>query len=94
MAEYYGMCSLAEARAYLVHLVLGPRLDLCTRTVLENEVLSLHAIFSSPDDMKFRSCATLFALATGNNNPFQRALDRWCVGQRDERTLALIRDDR
>jgi len=64
--------------------------------VLESKALSLHAIFGSPDGIKFRSCATLFALATGeeNNNPFQRALDRWCDGQRDERTLALIRDDR
>ena len=96
MAEYYGISSLAEARAYLAHPALGPRLDLCTRTVLENKSPSLHAIFGSPDDMKFRSCATLFALATGeeNNNPFQRALDRWWDGQPDERTLALIRDDR
>ena len=94
MAEHYGISSLAEARAYLAQPVLGPRLDLCTRAVLESKALSLHAIFGSPD--KFRSCATLFALATGeeNNNPFQRALDRWCDGQRDERTLALIRDDR
>ena len=96
IAEYYGISSLAEARAYLAHPVLGPRLDLCTRAVLENKAPSLHAIFGSPDDMKFRSCATLFALATGeeNNNPFQCALDRWWDGQRDERTLALIRDDR
>src|SRR5437588_13113912 len=63
MADYYGISSLAEARAYLAHPVLGPRLDLCTRTVLEIEAASLHAIFDSPDDMKFRSCATLFALA-------------------------------
>jgi len=48
--------------------VLGPRLDLCTRTVLESEAPSLHAIFSSPDDMKFRSCATVFALATREEN--------------------------
>jgi uncharacterized protein (DUF1810 family) len=88
MADRYGIGSLAEARAYLAHPVLGPRLDLCTRTVLESEAASLHAIFGSPDDMKFRSCATLFALATGEeNNVFQQALDRWCGGQQDERTL-------
>src|SRR5262244_1248580 len=46
-------------------------------------------IFGSPDDMKFRSCATLFALVSAErDNPFQRALDRWCDGPPDERTLA------
>jgi uncharacterized protein (DUF1810 family) len=55
MAEHYGIGSLAEARAYLAHPVLGPRLDLCIRTVLEVQAVSLHAIFGSPDDMKFRS---------------------------------------
>ena len=58
MANRYGIGSLAEARAHLAHPVLGPRLDLCIRTVLESEAASLHAIFGSPDDMKFRSCAT------------------------------------
>ena len=62
VAEYYGISSLAEARA---HPVLGPRLDLCTTTVLGSDAPSLHAIFGSPDDMKFRSCATLFALSIG-----------------------------
>jgi uncharacterized protein (DUF1810 family) len=95
MAEYYGIGSLAEARAYLAHPVLGPRLDLCTRMVLEVDATSLHAIFGSPDDMKFRSCATLFAVAAEEDkNPFQRALDRWCDGQPDERTLALLRGAR
>ena len=95
MAEHYGISSLAEARAYLAHPVLGPRLDLCTRAVLESKAASLHGIFDSPDDMKFRSCATLFALASEeDNNPFQGALDLWCDGQPDERTLALIRGDR
>ena len=93
--RYYGIRSLAEARAYLAHPALGPRLDLCTRTVLENKSPSLHAIFGSPDDMKFRSCVTLFAIASEeDNNPFQGALDLWCDGQADEPTLALIRGDR
>jgi uncharacterized protein (DUF1810 family) len=95
IAEYYGISSLAEARAYLAHPLLGPRLDLCTRTVLEIETPSLHAIFGSPDDMKFGSSMTLFALAAGEeNNSFRRALDRWCSGRLDERTLALISGDR
>jgi uncharacterized protein (DUF1810 family) len=95
MADRYGIGSLAEARAYLAHPVLGPRLDLCTQTVLESEAASLHAIFGSPDDMKFRSCATLFALAAEErDNVYQRALDRWCGDLRDERTLAILGDSR
>jgi len=63
MATFYAICSLQEARAYLTHPMLGPRLELCVRTVLELENGSLHQIFGSPDDMKFQSSMTLFALA-------------------------------
>ena len=92
MAEYYGISSLAEARAYMAHPVLGLRLDLCTQTLIDIDAPLLNAIFGSPDDMKFRSSATLFALTSGEpENPFQRALDRWCNGRPDARTLALIR---
>ena len=91
-AQFYGIASLDEARSYLAHPLLGPRLVLCTEMVVEIERPSLHAIFGSPDDMKFRSCATLFSLvADGADNSFRRALDRWCEGRPDERTLALIR---
>jgi len=48
-------------------------------------------MFGSPDDLKFRSCMTLFSLAADDpDNPFRQALDRWCGGQPDEQTLALI----
>jgi len=56
--------------------------------VIASESSSLHAIFGSPDDMKFRSCMTLFSLVV--DNPFRHALDRWCGGQLDEQTLALV----
>jgi uncharacterized protein (DUF1810 family) len=90
-ARFYAISSIDEARAYLAHPVLGPRLDLCTGTVLASESSSLHAIFGSPDDLKFRSCMTLFSLAANDpDNPFYQALDRWCGGQPDQQTLALI----
>ena len=91
-AQFYGLASLEEACAYLAHPVLGPRLDLCTRTVLASGGgRSLNAIFGSPDDMKFRSSMTLFAFAAPDtNNVFRQALDRWCDGRMDERTLALV----
>jgi uncharacterized protein (DUF1810 family) len=91
-ARFYGISSLEEARAYLAHPLLGPRLDRCTRIVLEAESPSLHAMFGSPDDLKFRSCMTLFALAADDpDDVFCHALERWCDAQPDEQTLALIR---
>jgi uncharacterized protein (DUF1810 family) len=90
-ARFYGVASIEEARAYLAHPLLGPRLDLCTRIVIGSEGPPLHAIFGSPDDMKFRSCMTLFSLATDDPaNPFREALARWCGGRPDEQTLALV----
>ena len=91
MARFYGISGIEEARAYLAHPLLGSRLDLCTRIVLASQSPSLHAIFGSPDDLKFRSCMTLFSLAADDpENPFRPALDRWCGGRPDEQTLALI----
>ena len=69
----------------------GRELDLCTRIVLASESSSIHAIFGSPDDLKFCSCMTLFSLAVDDpDNPFRQALGRWCAGKPDDQTLALI----
>src|SRR5215203_6869389 len=77
MAEFYGIGSPAEAHAYLAHPLLGRRLTLCTEIVLATDAPSLHTIFGSPDDMKFISSMTLFALtAATNGSVFQRALER------------------
>jgi len=92
MASFYGIASLDEARRYLTHPLLGSRLETCAAIVAETEAPSLHAIFGSPDDLKFRSSMTLFSLASGKvDSIFQRALDRWCDGVPDERTTALVR---
>jgi uncharacterized protein (DUF1810 family) len=53
-ARFYGIGSPEEARAYAAHPLLGSRLTVCTRAVLDNTARSLHDIFGSPDDMKFR----------------------------------------
>jgi uncharacterized protein (DUF1810 family) len=91
MAKFYGIGSLDEARAYLGHTLLGPRLNLCTLTVLAVEDRSLHDIFGSPDDMKFHSSMTLFALAAPNQEAvYRQALERWWQGRADERTIALL----
>jgi uncharacterized protein (DUF1810 family) len=90
-AEFYGITSVEEARAYLAHAKLGPRLDLATRTVLSTSGLSTHQIFGSPDDLKFHSCMSLFAAASeAPGAPFHEALDRWFGGKMDAATLALL----
>ena len=94
MATFYGIASLSEARAYLAHKVLGPRLELCTRTVLAHPDKSLHQIFGSPDDMKFQSSMTLFASAAADpKSIFYNALDQWCSGVLDPQTLKLLDAD-
>lgn len=91
-ADFYGLASLDEARAYLAHPVLGPRLAAATRLVLTHAgKRSLHDIFGSPDDLKFRSCMTLFAEAAGTGSVYADALALMCGGERCERTLALLR---
>ena len=90
-AQFYGIGSLAEAQAYHAHPVLGARLDLCARTVLESRARALREIFGSPDDLKFASCMTLFEVAVPDVQLFGQVIDRWCAGKRDSRTLELLR---
>jgi uncharacterized protein (DUF1810 family) len=89
-AQFYALASRDEARAYHAHSLLGPRLDLCTGTVLNSRARSLNELFGSPDDLKFRSCMTLFEIAVPDVPLFSQALERWCGGERDDRTLELL----
>jgi uncharacterized protein (DUF1810 family) len=90
-ALFYGIGSLDEAKAYLADPVLGRRLEAVTRAVMGWPDTSLHAIFGSPDDMKFRSSMTLFSAASGQpNNVYREALETMCEGRPDEATLALL----
>lgn len=91
-ALHYGIVSVDEARAYLADRVLADRLHLATDAALEVRGKTVHEIFGSPDDLKFRSSMTLFGVAIGNpGSVFQQALDRYFDGLPDERTLALLR---
>jgi uncharacterized protein (DUF1810 family) len=86
----YAIKSLAEAQAYLGHPVLGPRLKACAEAALAVEGRSAWAIFGSPDDMKLRSSATLFALVSPNDSVFHRLLDKYFDGEPDRKTLELL----
>ena len=91
MTEFYSIDSLDEARAYLANPILGPRLRLCTKTVLAICDRSLSEIFGSPDDLKFRSSMTLFTIAApADDRLFRQALDRYCDREMDTRTLHLL----
>ena len=90
MAQRYAIGSLAEAQAYLAHPVLGARLRECCRLVLAATPGDIHAIFGSPDDLKFHSSVTLFDRAAGGDDVFRECLLRCFGGQGDPLTLALL----
>lgn len=87
----YSISSLEEAKAYLAHPILGPRLIECTRLVNRIEALSAEDIFGYTDAMKFRSCITLFANAAGDNQIFMDALQKYFRGEFDPLTLDRLR---
>ena len=89
-AQLYGIATLAEARAYLAHPVLGARLAACTSAVLELQGRTLLEVFGSPDDAKFRSSMTLFAHASDGPGLFGLALERYGGGEPDARTVAFL----
>jgi uncharacterized protein (DUF1810 family) len=89
-AKEYAIKSTAEAEAYLRHPVLGPHLTECVEATLSVKGRSAHDIFGSPDDLKFRSCATLFACVSPAGSVFDRLLDRYFQGERDPKTLHLL----
>ena len=90
MAQRYAIGSLEEARAYLAHPVLGPRLVECTEAVLSHSDRTAHDILGSPDDVKLRSSMTLFVLVAGPESVFQRVLDAFFDGETDTRTVDLV----
>ena len=90
-AVYYAIRDIEEARAYLDHPILGPRLIECAEAVLAVKGKSAHEIFGSPDDLKLRSSATLFAQVSPPGSVFHRILDRYYRSEPDPRSLDLLR---
>lgn len=90
-AYRYGIADRAEAEAYLAHPVLGQRLAAATEAVLGHAGTPLRDIFGSPDDLKFRSSMTLFALASAEEeNLYRIAVDRLCDGRLDAATREML----
>lgn len=89
-SKRYAIKSAEEARAYLDHPVLGPRLLECAGALLRVEGRSATEILGSPDDMKLRSCATLFASVLPAGSVFDQLLEKYYRGERDSETLTLL----
>ena len=89
-SKKYAIRSLTEASAYLRHEILGPRLLACADATLAVEGRSALDIFGSPDDMKLRSSATLFAEISAEGSAFHRLLDQYFDGEPDEATLRIL----
>jgi uncharacterized protein (DUF1810 family) len=89
-ARHYSIKSIEEARAYLDHPILGPRLLECAEAAVRVEGRSAQQIFGSPDDLKLRSCATLFARVAPQGSVFDRLLEKYYASARDDRTLELL----
>ena len=90
MASKFAISSRDEAKAYLEHPVLGPRLRECTRLVTAVPGRSIEEILGYPDDLKFRSSMTLFAAVAADGADFTAALDRFYGGEGDAATLARL----
>jgi uncharacterized protein (DUF1810 family) len=89
MSQRYAIRSIEEARAYLEHATLGPRLREVCGIVNAIKGKSAYQVFGSPDDMKLRSSMTLFAKATEENGVFVEVIRKYFGGELDSRTLEL-----
>ena len=90
MAQKYAISSLQEAKAYLAHPILGPRLRTCTRLVTAAQNRSIEDVFGYPDNLKFHSSMTLFARAADDNQIFRLALAKYFRSEIDARTAQLL----
>lgn len=90
MAEHYGISGLDEARAYLAHPLLGPRLEDCARALLSHRGRSARQIMGSPDDLKLRSSMTLFQAAAPQQALFAEVLQAFYDGEQDAATLQRL----
>ena len=88
MAERFAISSLQEAEAYLDHPVLGARLRQCTQLVNQIDGRTVDQIFGYPDNLKFRSCMTLFAQVPGDNQVFKDALEKYFGGEQPQKSTS------
>ena len=91
MTQYYAISDIEEAKAYMQHPVLGPRLVEISGALLQLPGNNATAVMGYPDDTKLRSCMTLFMLAAPDEPVFRKVIDKYYSGEADERTIALVK---
>lgn len=91
-ARFYAISGRSEALAYLNHSILGPRLQECTHAMLGHSYRGVYDILGSPDDLKFHSSMTLFGAVAPAGSVFEKGLEVFYEGKRDEATLAALCD--
>ncbi len=90
-SEFYGIDDIQEAKIYLEHPVLGSRLKEITQALLNLNTNDPFKVMGSPDDMKLKSCMTLFAQVSESDSVFHKVLDKFFNGERDEKTLDFLK---
>ena len=90
-AKYYSIKSIEEAKEYIAHPVLGTRLIECSMIIFHIDNKSAHDIFGYPDDMKLRSCMTLFNFVAPEQKVFTDVLQKYFAGEADEKTIAIFK---
>ena len=90
ISKRYAIRTVAEAKAYIAHPILGSRLIECCEAVVGVKGKSVAEIFGTPDDMKLRSCVTLFAAVSPAGSVFDEVLQKYFVATRDAKTLQLM----
>ncbi len=91
-SKFYAIKDISEAEEYLEHPILGERLIEISNALLQIKDKTAHEIFGSPDNMKLKSSMTLFAALDKTNPVFQKVLDKYFNGAKDQRTFELICD--
>lgn len=89
-SEFYGIDGLNEARAYMDNVVLRERIIEISEVLLTLDSSDAGDVMGYPDDLKLRSSMTLFAEAAPKEEVFQKVLDKFFAGKKDERTLEII----
>jgi len=90
ISRFYAIRDIDEAKEYLQHRTLGPRLILMCNSLLELKTNDAHRVFGSPDDLKLKSCMTLFASVSPTDPVFEKVLDKFYNGLKDHITLKIL----
>ncbi|MDR1538734.1 MAG: DUF1810 domain-containing protein [Clostridiales bacterium] len=91
LADFYGIQGIEEAAAYLADPLLGHRLAEISRVLTQLKTNDAHSVFGSPDNLKLKSCMTLFSLVDGADPVFDAVIEKFFNGYKDNLTIKLLK---